>query len=144
MTLLDRTARDGNRLWVKDNYRLGYDSYNGYWCFYNSSNVYMPWADNAMFKAKCIYTTNEGTNTNKINWHDITVDNNGFQTEVFDTKNTQAESGNYGFYYWFMLKLKAGVEYTFGMINDVGNIQSKNIMLYKADGNEVWLDNYDV
>ena len=143
MILLDRTATGGNRLWGNDSYRLGYDSFNEHWCFYDSSNVYMPWADSAMFKAKCIYTTNEGTNANKINWHDATVDGDGFQTEVFDTRRIQSESGNYGFYYWFMLKLKAGVEYTLGMPKDCGTLGGKDCFVYNTKGDQLVRCNLD-
>lgn len=137
MTLLDRTTSGGNRLWGKDSYRLGYDSYNGYWCFYNSSNVYMPWAENAMFKAKCWITTNDGTKGNMINWHDVTIDDTHNTTKLLDTKEIFTSTSPYGMMF-FVFKLKAGVEYTIGMSK--GTIYSTTVWLVDKEG--TWIDNW--
>lgn len=144
MTLLDRTTSGGNRLWGKDSYRLGYDSFNEHWCFYDSSNVYMPWADSAMFKAKCLYTTNEGTNANKMNWHDVTVDGDSCRTEMLNTSTRQPETSNYNYFFWFILKLKAGVTYTIGMVKDAGTIQNHHVYLYNEAGTEKSMYSSDV
>lgn len=136
--LENRNLTNSDRCWTFERYKVGYDNIARYWCLYDTLNVYMPWADLAIAKAPCLYTTNEGTQANKIDWYTATADDENHNTSlVYNSKTQQPSEGQYGFYFWFMLKLKAGVEYTLGIIKG-GTLQGRVCYVYNTEHEEMF------
>ena len=136
-TLSDRNTTAGNRVWMYGKYRIGYDTMAQCWCLYDSSACAVAYSDLALAKAPCWITDNSGTLGGMINWYDVVSDDSDNVTKFLDTKTIFSSTYPYGMMY-FVLKLKAGVEYTIGMSK--GTIYGTQVWLVDKDGN--WIDNW--
>lgn len=117
------------RTWKIGNYACSYVASNGYWCIYDAGST--PSSYECYFRAKVLSTSEDGTTYNPIIWDNLVSGSDRTITSSRKGTSIGYEYGN------LFVTLKAGVNYKFGVIQ---NLSNPNYMMYELHTNnpESW------